>query len=150
LEEEEKAELERLKKKNLKNDEKPEPTGSQSEEESEQERIEPKYVLPPSCKLEISKLNKVEKLDDDYILVANPFPQMEGEMLLFQTKPSEQDDSCIFYKDYSLRKRWETSTAKLTSYQKKKITEADHVKTKIQCLEIDMESPLSFIDWDKF
>jgi hypothetical protein len=30
------------------------------------------------------KLNKIEKLEEDYLLIAHPFPQMEGEMLLFQ------------------------------------------------------------------
>jgi hypothetical protein len=35
------------------------------------------------CKLEILKTNIVEELDDDYVLIAHPFPQMEGEMILF-------------------------------------------------------------------
>ena len=42
-----------------------------------------KYELQDNCKLEILKLNRIEKLEEDYVLVAHPFPQMEGEMLLF-------------------------------------------------------------------
>lgn len=64
------------------------------------------YDLPPTCKLEIPKLNRIEKLDEDYVLVAHPFPQMEGEMLLFQIIPNEQESKeAIIYNDYSLRKR---------------------------------------------
>ena len=42
-----------------------------------------KHSIPDSCKLEMLKLNRIEKLDMDYVLVAHPFPQLEGEMLLF-------------------------------------------------------------------
>jgi len=52
------------------------------------------------------KLNRIEKLDDNFILVAHPYPQMEGELLLFQIDPEiQQDKDLIVHKDYSLRKR---------------------------------------------
>jgi hypothetical protein len=41
------------------------------------------YDLPITCKIEMLKLARIEKLDDDFVLLAHPFPQMEGEMLLF-------------------------------------------------------------------
>jgi hypothetical protein len=46
-------------------------------------QIDFKYDLPNNCKLEIQRLNRIEKLDDDYILAAHPYPQMDGEMILF-------------------------------------------------------------------
>ena len=54
------------------------------------------------------KLNRIEKLGDNFILVAHPYPQMEGELLLFQidADPDVQaDKDLIVHKDYSLRKR---------------------------------------------
>ena len=42
-----------------------------------------KYELPVECKVQMLKLNKIERLDEDYVLVAHPYPQLEGEMLLF-------------------------------------------------------------------
>ena len=41
------------------------------------------YDIPNDCKLEILKLNRIEKLEEDYVLAVHPFPQMEGEMILF-------------------------------------------------------------------
>lgn len=35
---------------------------------------QPRYQIPGSCKLEILKLNKVDKLDEDYVLAAHPYP----------------------------------------------------------------------------
>lgn len=32
------------------------------------------YDLPNNCKMEILKANRIEKLEEDYILVAHPFP----------------------------------------------------------------------------
>jgi len=56
---------------------------------------------------------------------------------------------CIVYKDYSLRKRnaTEPKPPRITAYQKKKMMDDDQEKTKLQCLEIDLETPLSTIDW---
>ena len=43
-----------------------------------------KYDIPVNCKQEMLKLNRIEKLEpEDYVLVAHPYPQMDGEMLLF-------------------------------------------------------------------
>jgi hypothetical protein len=47
--------------------------------------------------------NIVQELDNDFIMVAHPFPQIQGEMLLFQHK--NIDDNMLVYKDYSLLKR---------------------------------------------
>ena len=38
------------------------------------------------------KENKVEQLDDNYILAAHPFPQMEGELLLFQVNRKDEEE----------------------------------------------------------
>ena len=32
------------------------------------------YDLPKSCQIGMLKLNRIEKLDEDYVLVAHPFP----------------------------------------------------------------------------
>lgn len=56
-------------------------SGSSVAVESAKDRV--KYDIPNSCKLEMLKLNRIEKLDQDYVLVAHPYPQLEGEMLLF-------------------------------------------------------------------
>ena len=65
------------------------------------------------------KTGRIEKLDEDYILAAHPFPQIEGEMILFQINPQDQDDKDIMvYDDYSLRKRLPTSkrTGRMTAF----------------------------------
>jgi hypothetical protein len=42
-------------------------------------------------------------------LVAHPYPQLDGEMILFQLKPEDQVvPEILVYKDFSLRKRVET------------------------------------------
>ena len=93
------------------------------------------------------------KLDDNYILVANPYPVLEGEMLLFQYNPDDQSPETegIVYRDYSLRKRMkaELKTKNIVSsaMAKKKQLEEDSEKTKIQCLDINVAEPLSTIDW---
>lgn len=99
------------------------------------------------------KLNRIEKLEpEDYVLVAHPYPQMDGEMLLFQIEQEIQEKDRIIYKDFSLRRRIETQPkpARLSAFQKKTMQEEDAEKTKLQCLEIDLESPLSTIDWGNF
>jgi hypothetical protein len=81
------------------------------------------YDLPNNCKLEILKANLIEKFEEEYILVAHPFPQMEGEMLLFQNAGGDQveDKELIIYKDYSLRKRLATAPkpARMSAFLKK-------------------------------
>ena len=86
-------------------------------------------------------------------------------MLLFQNAPEDEkkdepedeetkkmQKDCIIYKDYSLRKRMATEPKppRITAYQKKKMMDDDQEKTKLQCLEIDLETPLSTIDWQNF
>ena len=88
---------------------------------------EVKYDLPKSCKLKLSAEAKVKDLDDGYMLLAHPYPQLEGEMLLVQLNAadapadkkaeeqkddeskksgkSKKDDEPLIYRDYSLRKR---------------------------------------------
>lgn len=98
------------------------------------------------------KLNRIEKLDEDYVLVSHPYPNLDGELLLFQIDPDEQEDKeCIMYKDFSLRRRWKTAkNDRMTVYQKKKQQEEDQVFTRLQCSEIDIEMPFSTIDWENF
>ena len=93
------------------------------------------------------------KLDDNFMLAANPYPQMEGEMLLFQYNPDDQsaDVDGIVYRDYSLRKRLKsevkTKTLVNSAVAKKKQLEEDAEKTKVQCFEINIAEPLSTLDW---
>jgi len=69
-------------------------------------------------------------LTEDYILVAHPFPQMEGELILYQPyaedKPQLNDENLV-YRDYSLVKRQVTQQkAKVTSsLVKKRMIERD-------------------------
>ena len=119
-------------------------------EEEESDSNDPKFELPNECKLEVMKQIKVEKLDDDYLLIAHPFPQMDGEMLLFQQNNKDQTMKDVtVIRDYSLRKRYITpaKNEKKSPYQKKKEMQEDLEKTKLQRLEIDIENPLSTIDW---
>jgi hypothetical protein len=54
---------------------------------SQKETVEeepPKYVLPDNCKLKLESSLIVERMPKDYLLVSHPYPQIEGEMLLFQ------------------------------------------------------------------
>ena len=41
----------------------------------------------------------------------------------------------------------EPKPPRITAYQKKKMMDDDQEKTKLQCLEVDIETPLSTIDW---
>ena len=43
---------------------------------------EAKYDLPKTCKLTLPAKQKVRDLDDGFMLLAHPYPQIEGEMLL--------------------------------------------------------------------
>ena len=50
----------------------------------------------------------IDTLDENYVLVAHPFPQIEGEMLLFHRDiddQSQEQEGWIVCRDYSLRKR---------------------------------------------
>lgn len=114
--------------------------------------VDAKYNIPKNCKLEIQKESKVITLTEDFILAAHPYPQMEGELLLFQPNPDDtpqHNESNIVYRDYSLIKREKTQPkAKITSsLVKKRMIERDLQKTSLQSKEIDLETPLSTADW---
>jgi len=86
-----------------------------------------KHDLPKGCKLKVSAQAKVKELDDGYMLMAHPYPQLEGEMLLVQLNPADgptkteeqkdddseksgkskkdEEEGPLIYRDYSLRKR---------------------------------------------
>lgn len=51
-----------------------------------------KFEIPESCFLKYTKNTKIEKLDAKYLLLAHPYPALEGEMVLCQPKKEDQDD----------------------------------------------------------
>jgi hypothetical protein len=68
----------------------------------------------------------------------------EGEMLIIQPKKGDQTDKeRIFLKDYSLRKRLPTKKHGEDHKTKKK----DNSKTKLQCLEVNIEDPVCLSEW---
>lgn len=89
--------------------------------------VENVYDLPNDCKLEIPVKALIDTLDENYVLVAHPFPQIEGEMLLFQRDiddQSQEQEGWIVCRDYSLRKRVQTQpkdTKKLSALARKKL-----------------------------
>jgi ssDNA-binding Zn-finger/Zn-ribbon topoisomerase 1 len=110
----------------------------------------------------------IEKMTAKYFLSSHPCPKIEGEMIIF--KPMKVDQTLgkdiIVYRDYSLRKRVETtpktsyvedalksnlnkkkSKANRESMEEKK--EAEPVPN-LQCLEIDINEPLSGEEWNNF
>lgn len=122
-----------------------------------------KFEIPDSCHVGMMKKTLVEKLDAKYLLVANPFPQVEGQMMIFLPKKADQKESdIIMYRDYSLRKRLETSIkapeskvdkliAKTRQEDKKKDKkDKSQYDQKLQCLEIDICNPLAEIEWKNF
>ena len=110
-----------------------------------------KYDIPNNCKLDFLKAARIQKLEENYILMAHPYPQMEGELLLFQSNIEDQKGENTTYRDYSLVKRKEIAQSGKgmvnSAMAKKKIIEDDSEKTKVQCLEINIVEPLSTIDW---
>ena len=109
-----------------------------------------KYDIPNNCKLDFLKAARIQKLEENYILMAHPYPQLEGELLLFQANVEDQSGENTTYRDYSLvKRRTITSSGKLaaSAMAKKKLLEDDAEKTKIQCLEVNIADPLSTIDW---
>jgi hypothetical protein len=48
-----------------------------------------KYEIPDSCYITLCNVNKIEKLDKGYYLMAHPYPLLEGEMIILQ--PLESD-----------------------------------------------------------
>lgn len=72
------------------------------EQDLKSERKEPE-ALPEECKLEILKKNIILELEENYYLIAHPFPQINGELLLIQQ--SEFGEKSFWINDFSLRKR---------------------------------------------
>lgn len=96
--------------------------------------------LTKECYLEILNGNIIQELDNEYLLVAHPFPQIQGELLLFQQR--EIGENLFVYRDFSLLKRQRTPAVK-----PKVTSEAETQKTKLYTLEVDIEAPLSHLDW---
>jgi len=46
-------------------------------------------MIPESCFINFSKYCKIEKLEGKYLLVAHPYPVLEGEMLILQPKKED-------------------------------------------------------------
>lgn len=96
-----------------------------------------KFNIPWDCKLRFLKINQIETLSDNYMIVTHPFPQVEGEMLIYQKpeldKGEKLDDDLLLYKDYSLKKRLKAQTNKFppTTAQQKKIDEMLAKTTKL-------------------
>ena len=85
-------------------------------------------------------------------MVSHPYPQIEGELLIFQPKKDDQsEEDLIVYRDYSLRKRIQTTEKAVGSSIKKKMSKADlEIDARLQCLEIDNDNPISNIEWRNF
>lgn len=124
-----------------------------------------KYEIPETCHVTMMKKVVIEKLDQKYCLVAHPYPMVEGQMMIFQPKKADQKDSdLIVYRDYSLRKRIETSMKvkenkldKMSLKQRQAAAKEKQDKKgkpvhepKLQCLEIDIETPLTDVEWRNF
>ena len=48
-----------------------------------------KYEIPETCHLSMLKKVKIEKLEDKFLLVSHPYPQIPGEMMIF--RPRKED-----------------------------------------------------------
>ena len=71
-----------------------------------------KYEIPDTCKVSMIKKVLIEKLPAKYFLASHPYPKIEGEMIIFRPRKDDQDPedkSVIVYRDFSLRKRIETT-----------------------------------------
>ena len=123
-----------------------------------------KYDIPEKCYVSMMKKVLVEKFDETkYFLASHPYPKIEGEMVIFKPKKADQTQGTdvIVYRDYSLRKRLET-TPKIASSEaglkKKKSKEKGDDKSEaapepqpnLMCLEVDICEPLSRVEWDHY
>ena len=125
--------------------------------------------IPETCYLSMVKKLLIEKLSDKFFLASHPFPKLEGEMIIFKPKKADQKKvkDVITYRDYSLRKRLETTpksviskgSTVLNSKDKKgaKVEEPVDKKEKdkgpepkLASLEIDICDPLSKQEWGNF
>ena len=119
-----------------------------------------KFEIPDSCKVTMMKKVLIEKLNGKYFLASHPYPKIQGEMIIFKPKKSDQgkDKDIITYTDFSLRKRIETTAGPLNAQKKKNLTakkdgkdkEKEDVPPKLQCLEVDTTAPLNHEEWSNF
>ena len=119
--------------------------------------------VPQSCLVQMMKKVLIEKLPAKYFLASHPYPKIEGEMIIFRPNKEDQDPedkSLIVYRDFSLRKRIETtqrgnyatdSLAKKkrggTVKKEEEKGEPEH-KPNLQCLDIDITKPLTPEEWN--
>ena len=116
-----------------------------------------KFEIPETCHVSILKKVLIEKLDAKYLLTVHPRPSCENEMLIFKPRKEDQKESDeIVYRDYSLRKRIESTQNKETTTKKKlkKLTskkgadeEKKALEPKLQCLDVDLCAPLCEVEW---
>ena len=124
-----------------------------------------KLDLPDSCYLSMMKKVLIEKLTAKFFLAVHPFPRIEGEMLIFKPKKEDQNKGkdVIVYRDYSLRKRIETTPLaikeqiamkKKQEKMKKKGNDDDEKEKEpepfMDCLEVDITEPLNKYEWINF
>ena len=64
-------------------------SGLAHQEEINRQFDEEKMALPETCFTMFPKSTKIEKLEAKYVLVAHPYPQVEGEMLIIQPKKDD-------------------------------------------------------------
>ena len=69
-------------------------------------------------------------------------------MLIYQVNDEDKSrEGALTYRDFSLRKRIPTTVQKFTSQAvKEKLVKAENTHTKLQCLEMNTETPLSALD----
>lgn len=72
-------------------------------------------------------------------------------MLIYQVNDEDKPkEGTMTYRDFSLRKRIPTAVTKFTSQAvKEKQMKAENTHTKLQCLEVNTENPLSSLDWNQ-
>lgn len=115
-----------------------------------------KYELPESCYLSMMKKVSIDKMEAKYFLTSHPYPKLEGEMIIFKPKKADQTQGkeVMIYRDYSLRKRIETSVktknADSAFGRKNKSAEPEIPEPNMQCLEVDICEPLSRDEWVNF
>ena len=87
------------------------------------------------------------------MLLIQPNPDDQPEKDEKEGDKDKKKDDDLVLRDYSLRKRLFTmakpSKGSKTALAKKQEMELDQTKTKIQSLEIDLESPISSLDWNQ-
>ena len=75
-----------------------------------------KWNLPTSCFITLMKRILIDKLPGKYFIASHPYPRIEGQLFVLQPKKEDQaSKDSIIYRDYSLRKRLETSPPEMPS-----------------------------------